>query len=168
MRFDFIGARGDQEKWSFRWEQHEKRFADLSEASEWADYILRMPILNEEIYLVVAAYFEVGDDGKVEILNWIRSEGGAPWGEDGWDYYVDRRRTRLSVRRLPKLIEADEENRKRFCLTGIDEPLLELEADEVIDPWYRGLLRRIRTEELKRLRATLPVASGESRPASRL
>jgi hypothetical protein len=155
-------------KWTLGWEGGGRSFSNLFEVSAFASRMLLVPEMNQDIYLIVKAYFDGGSDDREDILNWIRSSGRCAWSRDGWNRCVKSHRTRLSIRGLPRLIKADGEARKRFGLQCAEEPLLQLDCDGISDPWYRGLLRRIRTEELKRLRATLPVASVESRPASRL
>ena len=159
---------GRKTLWALRWNGCERRFKNLREVSSFANQILLVPWLNEEVYLIVSAYFEGDFYERAVILNWIKNEGDVIDGDDIWKRCVERRRTKVSIRQLPKLIVDNEVNRKRFGLLAVDDPLLELGCDEIKNPWYRNVLKIIRNEELKRLRATLPVASGESRPASRL
>lgn len=159
---------GRRTLWTLRWSSCERKFKNLKEVSAFASQILLVPWLNEEVYLIVKAYFDGDLEERMVILNWIKSEGRIFDGVDIWGKYVEKRRTRLSVRRLPGLIEATPSNRKRFGLLTTDDPLFELGCDEIKNPWYGNVLKIIRNEELKRLRATLPVASVASRPASRL
>ena len=165
-----INKERNKSRWILRWNGVDRSFLNLQEASDWANRLLVAPMLNEEIYLTVTAYFDSDDEERSEIMEWLNSGGESTWGMDGYVRRVEKRKTRMSVRNFPRAFREGIQSLDRFGLQGGDlgECLPESAADASKSPWHQDILMLIRNEEFKRLRAELPLASGESRPASRL